>query len=144
MSEPEPSPHHRLPHDRQVWGDDREEIEASRTVAEFEADVEVQRKWHEHPGLVPFKVVVRFIRKSGKRIAVTIAGFAVVLVGLILIPLPGPGWLIVFAGLAILATEYVWAERLLTYAKRKVKQGTDVVLRRNNDKATATPEDPTA
>jgi uncharacterized protein (TIGR02611 family) len=47
-----------------------------------------------------------------------------------LVPLPGPGWLIVFAGLAILATEYVWAQRLLNYAKTKVGQAKDVVLRK--------------
>jgi uncharacterized protein (TIGR02611 family) len=43
-----------------------------------------------------------------------------VVIGFILIPLPGPGWLIVFAGLAILATEFVWAERLLDFARKKV------------------------
>jgi hypothetical protein len=36
----------------------------------------------------------------------------------------------VFAGLAILATEYVWAQRLLNYAKTKVGQAKDVVLRK--------------
>jgi len=41
-----------------------------------------------------------------------IGGF-VVLVGLVLIPYPGPGWLIVFGGLAILATEFAWARLLL-------------------------------
>jgi uncharacterized protein (TIGR02611 family) len=39
--------------------------------------------------------------------------------GLIAIPYPGPGWLIVFAGLAILASEFVWARRLLHYARGK-------------------------
>lgn len=40
-------------------------------------------------------------------------------VGVIAIPYPGPGWLIVFAGLAILATEFTWAKRLLHYARGK-------------------------
>ena len=47
------------------------------------------------------------------RIVVGLLGGAIVVLGIILIPLPGPGWLIVFAGLALLATEFVWAERLL-------------------------------
>ena len=47
--------------------------------------------------------------------------------GIVLIPLPGPGWLIVFAGLAILATEFVWAERLLRFARRKVHGWTEWV-----------------
>jgi uncharacterized protein (TIGR02611 family) len=54
------------------------------------------------------------------RIAVGVLGTAIVVVGIVLIPLPGPGWLIVFAGLALLATEFVWADRLLRYARHKV------------------------
>jgi uncharacterized protein (TIGR02611 family) len=50
----------------------------------------------------------RFVRKF----AVGIAGVAVILVGIPMIPLIGPGWLIVFTGLAILATEFPWAGRL--------------------------------
>ena len=34
-------------------------------------------------------------------------------VGILAIPYPGPGWAIVFLGLAILATEFEWAHRLL-------------------------------
>jgi uncharacterized protein (TIGR02611 family) len=46
------------------------------------------------------------------RIGVTLVGLIVVLVGVVLIPLPGPGWLIVFLGLGIWSTEYAWARRL--------------------------------
>jgi len=51
------------------------------------------------------------------RVGVALVGGAVVVTGLILIPYPGPGWLIVFGGLAILATEFEWARRLLHYAR---------------------------
>ena len=54
-----------------------------------------------------------------KRTTVAIVGSLVVIVGIIAIPYPGPGWLIVFAGLAILATEFTWAQKLLDYAKGK-------------------------
>ena len=118
-----------------MWGDDPEEREADATVAEFAQDPEVQRKWHDHPTVVPLKVVVRFIGRNGRRIALTIAGFLVVLIGLILIPLPGPGWLIVFLGLGILAREYVWAERLLNTAKQKVGQAKDAVLRKKPEES---------
>ena len=58
--------------------------------------------------------------KAGmKKIAVGIVGTVVLLVGIVAIPYPGPGWLIVFAGLAILATEFDWAERLLRFARGK-------------------------
>ena len=122
-----------------VWGDDPEEIAASEVIEEFATDEEVQRRWHHHPAFAPFKVVWRFIRRSGKRIAVTIAGFAVLLAGVALLVLPGPGWLLIFLGLGILGTEYVWAQRLLATAKTKANQAKDVVLRKkkNGDAAPA-------
>jgi uncharacterized protein (TIGR02611 family) len=49
---------------------------------------------------------------------VTVLGVVVVVVGLLLVPLPGPGWLIVFLGLTILGTEYHWARRLLAGLRR--------------------------
>jgi uncharacterized protein (TIGR02611 family) len=48
-------------------------------------------------------------------------GTVVVIVGIILIPFPGPGWLIVLAGLAILAAEFVWAQRLLKYTRSQLE-----------------------
>jgi uncharacterized protein (TIGR02611 family) len=61
------------------------------------------------------------------RVAVGVVGAAVVVLGFVLIPLPGPGWLIVFAGLAILATEFVWAERLLRFGRTKFHAWTEWV-----------------
>ena len=54
------------------------------------------------------------------RVGVTVVGVAVIVGGIILLPLPGPGWLIIFAGLGILSTEYVWAKRLLGWLRRLV------------------------
>jgi uncharacterized protein (TIGR02611 family) len=65
----------------------------------------------------------------GYRVAVGIAGGLIVALGLVAIPLPGPGWLIVIAGLFVLATEFTWAERLLEFTKRHVKGWTDWVGR---------------
>ena len=52
-------------------------------------------------------------------------GPVVVVIGLILIPLPGPGWLIVFVGLAIMAPEFEPAERLLNWARARFDQAAD-------------------
>jgi len=52
-----------------------------------------------------------------KRIVIAIVGFTVLLVGIATIILPGPAFIIIPLGLAILATEFVWAQRLLTKAK---------------------------
>lgn len=79
----------------------------------------------------PFREVGRFLGRNSKRIAVTIAGFVLVIAGLAMLVLPGPGILIVIAGLAILATEYVWAQRALNFAKQKAEQAKNKVLGRN-------------
>jgi hypothetical protein len=49
--------------------------------------------------------------------------------------LPGPGVLLIIAGLAVLATEYVWAQRMLNYAKDKAEQAKNRVLRRGGESA---------
>jgi uncharacterized protein (TIGR02611 family) len=54
------------------------------------------------------------------RVLVALLGGAVAVGGLALIPLPGPGWMIVFLGLAILATEFSWAARLERFARNRV------------------------
>ena len=53
----------------------------------------------------------------GYRIVVGVVGILVLAVGIVAIPYPGPGWAIVFVGLAILATEFEWARKLLVYAR---------------------------
>jgi len=78
----------------------------------------------------PFGVVLRFTARSGKRIAVTVVGFVLLLAGIVMIVTPGPGILLIIAGLAVLATEYVWAERLLNLAKQKAAQAKDTITRR--------------
>jgi uncharacterized protein (TIGR02611 family) len=52
------------------------------------------------------------------KVVITVLGAIVVIVGLILLPLPGPGWLVVFIGLSILGTEYHWARRVLGWLRR--------------------------
>ena len=137
MAEPRSTPEeHHHPHDREVWGDDPEELDASAVVEEVAEEFpEAERRWHDHPAFVPIKAVGLFIQRSGKRIAVTVVGFAVLLAGIAMLVLPGPGIVVILAGLAILATEYVWAERMLAEAKRRAVQAKDVVTRKNNKNA---------
>ncbi|MGI5132789.1 TIGR02611 family protein [Pseudonocardia sp. CA-107938] len=59
------------------------------------------------------------------RVAVAVVGLAVMALGIVLIPYPGPGWLVVFAGLAILASEFEWAKQVLHYARGKYDAWTD-------------------
>lgn len=47
--------------------------------------------------------------RRAKRVVVLVLGGSVVLIGLLLLVLPGPGLLVIFLGLTLLATEFVWA-----------------------------------
>lgn len=57
---------------------------------------------------------------TGYRVGVGVVGVLVVAFGIVTIPLPGPGWLTVIAGLVVLATEFLWAERLLAFTRHHV------------------------
>lgn len=74
--------------------------------------------------------MLRWVGRNSKRVAITIIGFILVLGGIVLLPLPGPGMLIIIAGLAVLGTEYMWARRALDLAKEKARQAADKVRRR--------------
>jgi uncharacterized protein (TIGR02611 family) len=50
-------------------------------------------------------------KSSTRKILVSLAGFPIIVIGIILIPLPGPGILVVLLGLIILSLEYEWAKR---------------------------------
>lgn len=60
----------------------------------------------------------RLIGRSLRRVGLTVVGLVVVGVGVLLIPLPGPGWAIVFAGLGILSSQWPWLRRPIRAAQR--------------------------
>jgi uncharacterized protein (TIGR02611 family) len=63
--------------------------------------------------------------KQIKKIVVAVIGFSVLLVGIILIVLPGPAIIVIPVGLAILATEFAWAKNLLDKIKYRMKRRTN-------------------
>lgn len=65
------------------------------------------------------------------RTGIGVLGTIVLVLGLVAIPYPGPGWLIVFAGLGILATEFTWAGRLLRFARSYYDQWVAWISRQN-------------
>lgn len=58
--------------------------------------------------------------ESVYRLAVGAVGAMTLGLGLLLVPLPGPGWLVVFVGLAILGTEFGWAGHLADGLRRLI------------------------
>jgi uncharacterized protein (TIGR02611 family) len=63
------------------------------------------------------------------RMGIAVLGGLIVVGGLVLVPLPGPGWAIVFGGLAIWAIEFAWAARLLNWVRRQVRRFTQMMLK---------------
>jgi uncharacterized protein (TIGR02611 family) len=64
--------------------------------------------------------MVAWTLKKAKRIIVAVLGGTVIAIGIAMIVLPGPAVVVIPAGLAILATEFLWAKKLLMRAKERV------------------------
>lgn len=63
------------------------------------------------------------------KVVVTVVGVAVMAVGVFLSGpgIPGPGFLVILGGLAILATEYDWAKRVLEWARERYERAKEKV-----------------
>ena len=55
--------------------------------------------------------------QQAKRFFKILAGFTLLFVGVVMLVTPGPGWLAIALGLALLAAEFVWARQLLNRLK---------------------------
>ena len=68
-----------------------------------------------------------------RRIFLIIAGFTLLLVGLFMLFTPGPGMLVIFLGLGLLAAEFVWARRLMDRIKREGGRVRDAVWKTKSE-----------
>ena len=101
------------------WGDEQVELDADAAVAESGGAEGVLQEGN---------ALWIFIKRSSKRILVAIGGFLLIVAGVIMLVTPGPGWVAIFAGLALWATEFVWAERLLKKAKARAEAAKNAVM----------------
>jgi hypothetical protein len=60
---------------------------------------------------------------------VILGAFGLLVIGALLLVLPGPGIPLIVAGLALLALEFVWAERLLAYTLRRAERAKRAIRR---------------
>jgi uncharacterized protein (TIGR02611 family) len=107
-------------------------------VATSEAEVDGVKSESEQ-GLgskAPEFIKARRMLHLSWQVGVFVLGLAVVVAGIIMLPLPGPGWVVIFGGMAIWATEFVWAQLVLRWTKRKVTEAAqralDPKVRRRN------------
>ena len=73
--------------------------------------------------------MINNILRHTKRVVIFVIGITVLLFGVILIFTPGPAIIVIPIGLAILATEFVWARTLLHKVKKKVKETKDKIMK---------------
>lgn len=73
---------------------------------------------------------VRWIGRTSLRVLVTVVGFTLIAIGLVLLVLPGPGILVIVAGFAVLATQYAWARTALEVTKRRAQSASSRFRRR--------------
>lgn len=69
------------------------------------------------------QAVVRMVRMG--------IGTGVVVLGIVMLPLPGPGMLVIAVGLAILARDVAWADRLLAKVRERLPSDADGKLPRS-------------
>ena len=98
------------PAEQPVVGELGQRDEAASMLQRLNRRVRSVRSWfHARPGGAP-------IWRGG----VALAGLVVIIVGIVSLATPGPGWLIIFFGLGIWATEFAWARSLLRLVRRTV------------------------
>jgi tellurite resistance protein TerC len=64
--------------------------------------------------------VILWSVKKMKRLIIGVIGFTILLIGIAMIVLPGPAFIVIPIGLGILATEFVWARSLLKKVKQQI------------------------
>src|SRR5712692_11401901 len=68
--------------------------------------------------LSKYSMILRTVEQV-RRVFRIVAGFTLLLAGAVMLVTPGPGWLVIFLGLGLLAAEFVWARRLMDRMKRE-------------------------
>jgi uncharacterized protein (TIGR02611 family) len=91
--------------------DDFDEIKERLEQAAIQAELETGER-EESIEAARAHVLVRLGRMT--------LGSLVVIIGIIALPLPGPGWLIIAGGLTILSKDVAWADRALRYIRKKI------------------------
>ncbi|MGZ8804105.1 MAG: TIGR02611 family protein [Microbacterium sp.] len=116
---PDPLPSHA--EQAAVWGGERLSDDLERTVR---AEIAAAER-PDHPVRLLLRRARAWVSRHPRlefayRVAVCVFGGLLTVIGLVLVPLPGPGWLVVFLGLAVLGSEFRWAGRIAGWLKRQL------------------------
>ncbi|MCX5413823.1 TIGR02611 family protein [Streptomyces sp. NBC_00059] len=106
--------------------DERKEVAA--TVAGDSATGDGRTAERELGSRAPGFIRASRVLHLSWQVGIFVLGLAVVGAGIVMLPLPGPGWLVIFGGMAIWATEFVWAQLVLRWTRRKVTEAAERAL----------------
>ena len=70
-----------------------------------------------------------------RRLFLVIAGFTLLLLGIVMLATPAPGLPVIILGLGVLAAEFVWARRLMERIKEQSLRFRDAIWRAKGDDA---------
>ena len=73
-------------------------------------------------------MILRTVEQA-RRIFLILAGFTLLVLGIVMIFTPGPGTPVILMGLGLLAAEFVWARRIMERIKRETVRLKDAFLR---------------
>ncbi len=76
---------------------------------------------------------LRWLYGHARRVVVFVVGLTVLLIGIAMIVLPGPAVVVIPLGLAILATEFLWAKKWLEYAKQQAQDLTAFAVKNSRN-----------
>lgn len=78
-------------------------------------------------GLLPESLMLLRTVEQVRRLSRIVGGFTLLLIGVVMLITPGPGWLVILLGLGLLAAEFVWARRLMDRIKHEGERVRSVV-----------------
>jgi hypothetical protein len=87
---------------------------------------------------LPFNAAIWFWGHA-RKVVVLVLGVTILLLGVAMLVLPGPGWVTIFAGLALLATEFAWARWTLKQARDRFEMLKDAAVYTWNNTPTTPP-----
>jgi uncharacterized protein (TIGR02611 family) len=102
-------------------------LRAAKRESKIKADETGDYSFLSCRGLHPESFMTLRTVEQVRRLSRIVGGFTLLLIGIVMLVTPGPGWLVILLGLGLLAAEFVWAKRLMDRIKRQGERVRSVV-----------------
>jgi uncharacterized protein (TIGR02611 family) len=102
-------------------------LRPAKRKSKIKADETDDYSFFSSRGLHPESFMILRTVEQVRRLSRIVGGFTLLLIGIVMLVTPGPGWLVILLGLGLLAAEFVWAKRLMDRIKRQGERVRSVV-----------------